>query len=149
MGIVPDGYYGKPVFLYEIHLLWRKFPQEVFFLLRNKKYGLFIAGAAAGAVAGLFGAGGGMVLVPLLASLTDLEEDEVFRASVSIILPSSVVRIVTTPYLPSLGTVLPYLLGSCVGGLLAPRVARHIPTLWLHRALGILILWGGIRYLWP
>jgi len=115
----------------------------------NKKYGLWIAGAAAGAVAGLFGAGGGMVLVPLLSMLTDLEEDEVFRASVSIILPICVVSIIMTPYYPPLFTVLPYLLGSCVGGLLAPRIVRHIPTLWLHRALGILIIWGGIRYLWP
>ena len=114
-----------------------------------KKYGLWIAGAAAGAVAGLFGAGGGMVLVPLLTALTDLEDSEVFRASVAIILPICVVSIVMSPYYPPLGTALPYLLGSCAGGLLAPWIARHIPTLWLHRALGILILWGGIRYLWP
>jgi uncharacterized membrane protein YfcA len=121
----------------------------VFFLQSNKKNGLWIAGAAAGAVAGLFGAGGGMVLVPLLTMLTDLEEDEVFRASVSIILPICVVSIVMTPYYPPFSTILPYLLGSCAGGILAPRVAQRIPTLWLHRALGILILWGGIRYLWP
>ena len=118
-------------------------------MLYNKKYGLWIAGAAAGAVAGLFGAGGGMVLVPLLSTLTDLEEDEVFRASVSIILPICVVSIVMTRCYPPFRTVLPYLLGSCVGGLLSPRISRHIPTLWLHRVLGILILWGGVRYLWP
>ena len=136
-------------FLYEKCLLWRKSPQEVFFLSGIKKYGLWIAGAAAGAVAGLFGAGGGMVLVPLLSSLTDLEDSEVFRASVAIILPICVVSIVMTPYYPPFSTVLPYLIGSCVGGLLAPRIGQRIPTLWLHRALGILILWGGIRYLWP
>ena len=118
-------------------------------MLTNKKYGLWIAGAAAGAVAGLFGAGGGLVLVPLLGMLTDLEEDAVFRASVAIILPICVVSIVMTPCFPPFGTVLPYLLGSCAGGLLSPRISQRIPVLWLHRALGILILWGGIRYLWP
>jgi uncharacterized membrane protein YfcA len=114
-----------------------------------KKYGLFLSGAGAGAVAGLFGAGGGMVLVPLLVSLTELEEREVFGASVSIILPICMVSLVLSPQLPSLSAALPYLLGSCVGGILTPHISHRIPTLWLHRALGILILWGGIRYLWP
>ena len=36
------------------------------------------AGLAAGAVNGLFGAGGGMVLVPLLGWLTQMEDDEIF-----------------------------------------------------------------------
>ena len=35
--------------------------------------GMTLSGLAAGAVAGLFGAGGGMVLVPLLTLLTPLE----------------------------------------------------------------------------
>ncbi len=114
-----------------------------------KKYGLFLAGAGAGAVAGLFGAGGGMVLVPLLVALTSLEDAEVFGASVAIILPICVVSLVLSPKLPTFSTALPYLLGSCVGGILSPYISRRIPTLWLHRALGILILWGGVRYLWP
>ena len=37
-----------------------------------------LAGLTAGAINGLFGAGGGMVLVPLLTWLTDLEDAEVF-----------------------------------------------------------------------
>ena len=114
-----------------------------------KKHGLFLSGAGAGAVAGLFGAGGGMVLVPLLSALTDLDEQEVFGASVSIILPICVVCLVLSPRLPAFSTALPYLLGSCLGGVLAPHISRKIPTLWLHRVLGIFILWGGIRYLGP
>ncbi len=113
----------------------------------HKKFGLVLAGGAAGAVAGLFGAGGGMLLVPLLVALTDLREEEIFGASVSIMLPICLVSLALTPQLPSFYTILPYLLGSCVGGFLAPRIS--IPTLWLHRGLGLLILWGGIRYLWP
>ena len=48
--------------------------------------GIALAGALAGAVNGLFGAGGGMVLVPLLTCLAKLPEHTVFPASVSIIL---------------------------------------------------------------
>ena len=42
---------------------------------------------------------------------------------------------------------LPFLPGSLLGGWLAGRYGAHIPVKWLHRVLGILILWGGFRYL--
>jgi uncharacterized membrane protein YfcA len=115
----------------------------------KKKYGFPLAGGAAGAVNGLFGAGGGMVLVPLLTGLTDLDEEAVFPASVSTILPICVVSLAVTAGsdgLP-LDKAWPYLLGSIVGGLLAGWTGNRIPVTWLHRALGVLILWGGVRYL--
>ena len=108
-----------------------------------------IAGALAGIVNGLFGAGGGMVLVPLLTGMTDLEEDQIFPASVSIILPICVISLSISagstglPFMEAL----PYLLGSIGGGLLAGFTDGKIPVKWLHRGLGILIIWGGIRYL--
>ena len=107
-----------------------------------------IAGAAAGVVNGLFGAGGGMILVPLLTRLTDLNEQEIFPASISIILPMCVVTlsIQSGNGLPW-DAALPYLIGSAAGGVLAGLWGRKIPTVWLHRALGVLILWGGWRYL--
>lgn len=118
--------------------------------MQLKKY-LFcaLAGLAAGSVTGLFGAGGGMVLVPLLCWLSDIEEDAIFPASVSIILPVCLtclfLRNRTGP-LPWRESA-PYLIGSCIGGILAGTIGKKIPVLWLHRILGVLILWGGIRYL--
>ena len=114
-----------------------------------KKLGITVAGLCAGAVNGLFGAGGGMVLVPLLTKLTDLEEQEVFPASVSIILPVCFVSLSMTLDIQSFDWIksIPYLLGSGIGGLLAGLFGRRIPTHWLHRLLGVLILWGGVRYL--
>ena len=107
-----------------------------------------IAGAAAGVVNGLFGAGGGMILVPLLTKLTSLDEREIFPASISIILPMCVVTLAIQSGngLPW-DAALPYLIGSAAGGVLAGLWGRKIPTVWLHRALGVLILWGGWRYL--
>lgn len=115
----------------------------------KKYFGIALCGICAGAVNGLFGAGGGMVLVPLLTWLTDLEEQEIFPASVSIILPICIISLCLTfqPDVLSWGTVLPYLSGSAAGGILAGLLAKRIPTLWLHRILGGLIIWGGIRYL--
>lgn len=116
----------------------------------RKYMGLLISGAAAGAVNGLLGAGGGMVLIPLLQRFSPLKEDALFPASVSIILPICLISLFftgltgTLPWLDAL----PWLLGSAAGGFTAGLWGRKIPVLWLHRGLGILILWGGIRYLW-
>ena len=111
--------------------------------------GIIIAGICAGAVNGLLGAGGGMILVPLLCLLTDLKDEEVFPASVSVILPICLVSLSFTlrPGNTPWQTALPYLLGSGIGGIAAGWFGKKIPTLWLHRSLGILILWGGMRYI--
>lgn len=108
-----------------------------------------IAGTLAGAVNGLFGAGGGMVLVPLLTSIARFPEEEVFPSSISIILPICLVSLSVNLRSNSIewSTVIPYLVGSAVGGILAGLLGRKIPMLWLHRLLGILIVWGGMRYL--
>lgn len=118
-------------------------------MCKRSKLGITFAGICAGAINGMFGAGGGMVLVPLLGLLTDLEDDDVFPASVSIILPICLVSLSITFRANDMpwGTVLPYLLGSSAGGILAGLLGKSIPTKWLHRVLGLLIIWGGIRYI--
>lgn len=116
--------------------------------MRKKSiWGTALAGACAGMVTGLFGAGGGMVLIPLLTLLTDLQEDEVFPFSVSTILPLCIVTLLTAPKPLPFSGALPYLIGSALGGLCAGLWGKKIPVKWLHRILGAFILWGGIRYL--
>ena len=113
----------------------------------KKYWGPILAGLSAGAVTGLFGAGGGMVLVPLLHLLTDTEEECLFPTSLSIIAPICIVCLFMRAQIPW-ADALPYLPGSFLGGLAAGRLRHKIPTVWLHRILGAFILWGGIRYLW-
>ncbi len=115
--------------------------------LKNKLSSL-LAGAASGAVNGLFGAGGGMILVPMLTAGDDFSETEIFSSSIIIILPMCIVSLAfssdgTLPW----SDALPFLLGGIPGGLLAGIFGKKIPVKWLHRALGVLILYGGVRYL--
>lgn len=119
-------------------------------MIRWKNAGLILAGGCAGAVAGFFGAGGGMVLIPLLSAFGCLDENEIFPASLSVILPICLVSLAVTASTGPLpwSEAFPYLLGSAAGGILAGIWGQKIPILWLHRVLGILILWGGWRYLW-
>ncbi len=111
--------------------------------------GAGISGLSAGALNGLFGAGGGMVLVPLMGKLTDLNDQQLFPSSIVILFPICIISLLFADGWSEfhLYSALPYLCGSALGGLAAGLWGKHIPTLWLHRVLGILILWGGIRYL--
>ncbi len=115
----------------------------------QEKYALFLAGAAAGAVNGLFGAGGGMVLIPLLTLLSATEPEELFPSSVGIILPICLVSLTVRGLRTGIpwAEAWPYLPGSVLGGLLAAKFGKRIPVRWLHMGLGLLILWGGYRYL--
>jgi len=119
-------------------------------LKENKWLGLALAGVTAGAVNGLFGAGGGMVLVPLLTLLTDIRDEDIFPSSISILMPICVVSLSfgAANGIFALKEALPYLIGGAGGGIIAGLIGKKIPTVWLHRLLGALILWGGIRYLW-
>ena len=108
-----------------------------------------LAGLAAGFVNGFFGAGGGMVLVPLLIWLVGLPDKLAFSSAISIILPLCVVSLVIYgrhDMLP-LSDALPYLLGGAGGGVLAGLWFQKVPAKWLHLARGALILLGGVRLL--
>lgn len=113
-----------------------------------KQTGKYLAaGAIAGILNGLFGAGGGLVLVPLLAGWAGLEEKKAFATSVAVMLPLSVVSYIL--FCAQGGNVwadaLPYAFGGVVGGLLAAKCFRKFPTLWLHRLFGVLLLYGGVK----
>ena len=109
-----------------------------------------ISGAAAGVINGLFGAGGGMVLVPLLIKFCKLEDKKAFSSAISIILPLSLVSLGVYrikglfPFRESV----PYLLGGLIGGILGGILFKKTTPHFLHKFFGLIIVWGGIRLLW-
>ena len=107
------------------------------------------AGLLAGTVNGIFGGAGGMVLIPLLGLWTDAEPESIFPLSVCVMLPVCLVSLWFTTRSGPLpwAEAVPYLMGSAAGGVLAGRFGGRIPTLWLHRIFGAMLLWGGVRYL--
>ena len=116
----------------------------------SKKQRLTIAGTSAGLLNGFLGTGGGMLLVPQLTSIRDLDQNEVFPTSVAIILPVCIVSLSFTALQNGLPweACIPYLIGGSIGGILSGLFGKKIPVKWLHRIFGVLIFAGGIRYLW-
>ncbi|MEA4964308.1 MAG: sulfite exporter TauE/SafE family protein [Oscillospiraceae bacterium] len=116
----------------------------------HQKLRLFLSGGAAGLVCGLFGAGGGMVLVPLLTGVCGFSGRDAFASALAVMLPVSLVSLTVLQFTGGLPFTasLPYLAGGLVGGFAAGIVYKKIPTALLHKAMGLFILWGGARLLW-
>ena len=93
-------------------------PRERWFFMpetQKPKLGFcLLAGALAGFINGFFGAGGGMVLVPLLLWLVRLEDKAAFSSAVAVILPLCAVSIAVYAVHDSLPLrdALPYLIGG-------------------------------------
>lgn len=115
--------------------------------MKGSTWRYLLAGAAAGLCNGLFGGGGGSVLVPALTGWCGLEQRRAFATSVAVILPLCALS--AGIYLLRGGldlmTALPYLVGGALGGWAGGRWFRGIKVCWLRRAFGLLLLYGGVR----
>jgi len=108
-----------------------------------------LTGALGGLVNGLFGGGGGMVVVPLLSRWCSVEEKKAFATCVAVIFPfcllSAAIYLLRTDV--DLLTALPYLLGGLAGGFVGGKLMDKVSVLWLRRIFAAFLLYGGVRYL--
>lgn len=110
-------------------------------------YKYIISSLGAGLMNGFLGAGGGIILVPLLISWVGLQTKQAFATSVFIILPISIVSAIFyfTNGNIDLRQALPYLAGGFLGGILCGKYFKKLPVNWLRRAFGLLLIVGGVR----
>ena len=103
-------------------------------------------GILIGAVNGLFGAGGGMLAVPLLKK-GGMEVKESHANAVAVILPITVVSgiIYLWKGYVSFSDALPYIPAGVVGAVLGTLVLKKISPLWLKRIFGGFMVYAGIR----
>jgi len=108
-----------------------------------------IIGGTAGLANGLFGAGGGLFLVPLFIGWLKMEPKHAFATSIAVIVPLSAASLImywVQGGLRLTGT-LPLLIGGFSGGWIAGTIFKKVPITWLRRGFGVLILYGGLRAL--
>ena len=104
----------------------------------------------AGMTNGVLGAGGGIILVFMLAHLLKNREDgqkEAFALSCVAVLAFSTISTISYT---SKGTVAfsdaaPYLIPALIGGLTGALILRRINTVWLKKIFAVLLIYGGIR----
>mgnify|MGYP001362343818 CR=1 FL=1 len=113
-----------------------------------EKLKFFLTGAIAGLLNGLFGAGGGMVVVPMLGHW-GLPADRAHATSIAVILPLS---LLSSLLYFSMGYIrfanaLPYLPLGLVGAMIGGKILPKIQSVWLHRIFGVLVLYSAIRLL--
>lgn len=113
----------------------------------RKKGKYLIAGALAGIANGFFGGGGGSVFVPLLTGYCRLDQRRAFATSVAVILPLCALSagIYFLRGGLDLMTALPYLIGGAAGGWAGGKCFKGMNMLWLKRAFGLLLIYGGVR----
>lgn len=105
-------------------------------------------GVAVGLVNGVFGAGGGMLAVPLLQK-SGLNQKSSHANAVAVILPITIISAIL--YLTK-GTIdikdcLLFLPTGLVGSVIATFALKNISSVWLKRLFGGFMIYAGVRLL--
>ena len=110
--------------------------------LIKKYYRHIIIGLASGLLNGLFGAGGGSVVVPAIEAFLKIDEKKSHATAIAIILIMSIVSSIF--YIRGgyfdFGLWLPLTTGGALGGILGAKLLSKIPVKWLKIIFGSVIL---------
>lgn len=114
----------------------------------SNKLLLTLGGFGVGVLNGLFGAGGGALMVPLLAK-SGLDTKRCHAGAIAVILPITLLSAAlylkdghVTP-----AEALPYIPGGLIGSVIGAVFLKKIANRWLKGAFGVLIVIAGVRML--
>jgi len=113
-----------------------------------KKMYFYLLGAFAGILNGLFGSGGGTVVVPMLRK-SGIENKKCHATSIAIIFPLSLVTAFVLKNKVDVGLVdaLKYLPLGIVGALTGAFLLKKIPNGLLKKIFGGIIIFSAVRLL--
>lgn len=116
-------------------------------MTRNWKK-LFI-GIVTGFANGLFGSGGGTIVVPAMERFLHMEEHKAHATAIAVILPLSVLSLAIYLWKTGLGEVWQTALwasaGGLVGGVVGARLLSRVSGIWLHRIFGGFMIAAAVR----
>lgn len=111
---------------------------------------LLIVGLGAGVISGMFGVGGGIVIVPALVGLLHFDQKLAVGTSLgALLLPVGLGAVIEyhNAGLLDLGVAIAVALGLLFGALAGARIALSLPSTTIKRLYGIFLLFVGLRFL--
>lgn len=124
-----------------------KYNDESKSLSVKKKIALVIAGLFIGGVNGIFGAGGGMLLVPALTLILGLEQKRAHATAIAIILPLCLVSSIAYALNQNfdMGIVLPTVIGVTIGGIIGAVLLKKLSDGVISFMFFALMLFAGLK----
>ena len=116
----------------------------------RNKIKLISIGAITGLINGLFGSGGGTIVVPALIFLLGMDDHKAHATAISIILPLSIIS--TIIYFAN--SSIPYkvvptvVIGGVIGSYIGAKVLNKIPVNILRKIFGSVMIYTAIRMIW-
>lgn len=110
-----------------------------------KKWQILLFGALIGVINGFFGGGGGMVVVPLLNKLFNLEQKKAQATALFVILPISLVSTIVYMFNNSINfaTGWPVIAGIVLGGIIGAKLLNKLQNNVVKGIFIFFMLLGG------
>lgn len=118
--------------------------------MENNKIKLLSIGLITGLINGLFGSGGGTIVVPALVFLLGIDDHKAHATAISIILPLSAISTVVYFINKSINLKIAFLvtIGGIIGSIIGAKNLNKIPVHILRKIFGSVIIYTAIRMIW-
>lgn len=113
----------------------------------SEHFKYILIGIITGFTNGLFGSGGGSILVPITEKFLNMEEHKSHATAISIILPLSILSLLIYWYDGEVMWSLAIYasIGGVLGSFVGAKLLKKITGIWLHRIFGGFMLLASFR----
>lgn len=115
----------------------------------GKHWKKLMIGIVTGFANGLFGSGGGTIVVPAMERFLQIEEHKAHATALAVILPLSVLSLGIYLWKTGVGDVWQIALsasaGGLIGGIVGAKLLRKVSGVWLHRIFGGFMIAAAVR----
>lgn len=106
-----------------------------------------VIGIITGVLNGLFGSGGGTIVVPAMVYLLDIDEHKAHATAISIILPLTIISsfFYINSNFADWDLILKTSVGGIIGGYIGAKLLKITPAKYLSKIFGVFMIFASIR----